>query len=159
MNYFINCDSIESLRKEFKKLAFKLHPDRGGNKIDFQNMQNEFESKLKQFSNESNEQNEVNYSFEVEFSKVVNELLNYEILDLEICGSWLWIRGCNRENKTLQSKLLELGCIYHVKKTCWYFCDKSVKKKFRTKETDMNEIRLKYGSQELKKVKNKIKTV
>ena len=31
MKYFIDCETLEELKKEYKKLAMKHHPDMGGN--------------------------------------------------------------------------------------------------------------------------------
>ncbi len=34
--FFQNVDCVEELKKQYKTLAFKYHPDRGGNKEDMQ---------------------------------------------------------------------------------------------------------------------------
>lgn len=170
MKYFDleKIDSVETLRNEFKKLCFKLHPDKGGNETDFKNMQNEFESCLKFFSGkktktqsetQSEQKEGFNYTYNSEFEKnlmnVIINLVNYLDLTLEVCGSWLWVTGDTKKHKDL---LKSLNCRYHAKKTCWFFCDYDESKKtFRSKELDMNEIRLKHGSKVVKS-KSNIKT-
>lgn len=44
--HFTSCKNIQELKTKYKKLCFKLHPDKGGNSADFQIMQNEFIQKL-----------------------------------------------------------------------------------------------------------------
>lgn len=163
-------DSVETLRNEFKKLCFKLHPDKGGNETDFKNMQNEFEKILKSFSGkkqnyqeqnnqEQKEQNEFNYSYNSDFEKelmnIIINLVNYSDLNLEVCGVWLWVTGDTKKHKDL---LKSLNLRFHAKKLCWFFCDYNESKKtFRSKELDMNEIRIKHGSKVVKNSSN-IKT-
>lgn len=162
MMYFEKIETIEALRTEFKRLAFILHPDSGGNTKQFQEMQNQFETKLKQLDkNQTNQEQKTRFETEYEMNlmNVVSKLIHLDFLTLELCGSWLWVFGCERKNKELQTILKENKLRFHVKKSCWYFCDfENSKKTFKTKELDMNEIRLKHGSKILNdktKVKNK----
>ena len=52
MKYFKNCKTAEELKKEYRKLAMKLHPDIvGGDGEAFKEMQNEFEKLWEQLKN------------------------------------------------------------------------------------------------------------
>lgn len=98
--YFEKIETIEALRAEFKRLAFILHPDRGGNTKQFQEMQNEFETKLKQLDkNQTNQDQKTKFETEYEMNlmNIISKLIHLDFLTLELCGSWLWVFGCERE--------------------------------------------------------------
>ena len=49
MKYFNNITTPEELKKQFRTLATKLHPDRGGNAEEFKNMMAEYMAISKDF--------------------------------------------------------------------------------------------------------------
>jgi len=49
-NYFFDCKNDQEIKKKYKELAKKLHPDKGGNEADFKRMKNEYEAALKETS-------------------------------------------------------------------------------------------------------------
>ena len=51
MKYFKNCHTAEELKKEYRKLAMKLHPDIGGDGEEFKAMQAEFEKLWERLKN------------------------------------------------------------------------------------------------------------
>lgn len=107
MNYFKNFTTIEDLKKEYKKLAFELHPDRGGNQKNFVEMSNEYERILNNLNGGTNPLDK--------FKIIVDELIKYSDLTVEICGSWIWISGNTKEHK---QKLKDLKCKWANTKKC-----------------------------------------
>lgn len=49
MKYFFNITTVEELKKQFRALSIKLHPDRGGNAEDFREMMAEYMAISKDF--------------------------------------------------------------------------------------------------------------
>ena len=68
-------------------------------------------------------------------------------LDIELCGSWLWIGGNTREHK---EELKALSCRWSKNKKLWYWHHAEEGRKWRRGTYSMNEIRTKYGSQTFK---------
>ena len=134
MKYFKNFTTIEELKKEYKKLAFELHPDRGGSQKEFVEMSAEYEKLLNDLNGGANTMDK--------FKFIVDELIKYSDLTVEICGSWIWISGNTKEHK---QKLKELKCKWANAKKMWYYTEDKPKKRHKT--LTMNEIRIKYNSQ------------
>ena len=44
--YFSNCNNIASLKKQYRKLLKKYHPDNGGSAIQFMEIQEEYKNKM-----------------------------------------------------------------------------------------------------------------
>lgn len=150
--YFFNVQTAEELKKLYKEYVKKLHPDNGGNEEEFKNMKAEFESLFNVVKNTHyNKDGDVyeatgDYATTetaAEFMDIIEKLIFIEDIDLELCGSWLWISGNTKEYKDL---LKELGCRYSANKKMWYY-QKSGKRKWHKKAWTIDEIRTTYGSQ------------
>ena len=48
MKYFKDLNSMEAVKKQYRKLAMKYHPDRGGNEEVFKQINNEYEEAMEQ---------------------------------------------------------------------------------------------------------------
>lgn len=46
MKYFKNISNLDVAKKQYRKLAMQMHPDKGGNETSFINMQNEYQAVL-----------------------------------------------------------------------------------------------------------------
>lgn len=151
MKYFENIKSIEELKKEYRKLAFKYHPDRGGDAEIMKKINCEYDkmfSILKETSNNASDHEAV----DDEFKEVINKIIAFN-LNIEICGSWIWVSGNTKEYR---KELNSAGLWWARKKQMWYWHPKNELRKKRKATLSIDEIRKKYGSQ---KVTEKIKVI
>jgi len=150
MNYFKECQSLEELKKEYKKLVFMYHPDRPtGNLAIMQDINNQYDNIfpiLKTMHNTKAEAKEKGFyatSETVEmFKDIIAKIINLQGLTMEICGSWLWVSGNTKPNR---KALSAAGLHYSKKKAMWYWRADRYKSKNRGKMT-IDDIRNKYGS-------------
>lgn len=136
----------------------ELHPDRGGDAKEFAEMQNEYEETAKRLANNeqgwkrhqkkdgSQKSTEEIFEEQKEFAEIINKLVNLEGLQLEICGSWLWITGDTKEWK---EQLKEVGAKWASKKKAWYWFAGEWYRKTK-KHFTMDEIRDMHGSTVIK---------
>lgn len=153
MNYFDNIKTIEELKKEYRKLAFKHHPDRGGDAEIMKEINSQYDKMfdvLKQTSNTEADHKAIND----EFKDIINKIIGLGLdLNIEICGSWIWVSGNTKQYK---DELNSAGLWWANKKKMWYWHSKDEPKKKRKSTLSMNEIREKYGSE---KITQKIKVI
>jgi hypothetical protein len=81
-----------------------------------------------------------------DFDEFLAVLMGLKGLEIEICGSWLWIGGETKENK---DALKGAGCRWASKKKLWYWHAGEWVKKVRRALT-MEQIRDLHGSEFLK---------
>ena len=147
LKYFVNIETIEELKKKYKELAKKLHPDLGGNKEEFQAMNNEYdllfkELKLNKKSNKANNNTNDN------FKDIINELIKYNELTIEIIGSWLWISG---NTYPLRNIIKSLGLLWSKGRKKWYYTADNIdgaNKHYKKKTYD--ELKNNYGYTKIK---------
>ncbi len=139
MNYFSNINNIEELKKQYKNLAFRFHPDRGGSTAIMQEINAEYE-KLQRKINLGQDVN-----IDDKFRHIIDKLTSLQGLEIEVCGSWIWISG---DTKSCKDSLKEAGCYWASKKKMWYWRSESdaIKKK---SNASMEDIRKKYGSERI----------
>lgn len=125
--YFSNCETVAEVKSLYRRLAFKNHPDRGGDTKTMQEINAEYHAKLKSlngFSSVGNDGKRHTYYYR---QAVEQELIDkiYQLLALkmqgvtvELIGTWIWIHG---ETKIHKDKLKNLKCKWHGKRKCWYF--------------------------------------
>lgn len=141
MKYFTGqITTIEELKKEYKKLAMKNHPDRGGSTEAMQEINAEYEILSKKLDNKADFKDYLN---------IINDLINFDEIQIEIIGSWIWISG---ETKNIKDKLKELQFRWASKKKMWYKKPADEVTRSRGKKT-IDEIRATYGSQLVKESK------
>jgi hypothetical protein len=156
-NYFKDCHSIEQIKKRYRELAQKFHPDHNRetdtNKIMAEiNLQYE-QQKGRKFTSTNHETNK-EYTQEFDpfdgYRELIDALLKIPGITIELCGTWLWVTGVKKEDKEKQAILKELKFTYSGKKIAWYWKpgDKKYRKKSK-KELNLDEIRNLYGSEKV----------
>ena len=145
---------IEEIKRQYRKLAIKHHPDMGGKLEDIQRVNAEFDALKKRVYNIHEDMNGYVYTDQSQdrpddvtdrFKDIIEKLIHMEGLEIEICGSFLWIGGNTREHK---DELKGMGFRWASKKKRWFLAPQGWRKKGR-RELTMSEIRDSYGSQRI----------
>lgn len=124
MKWFKEINDLNELRKMYKKLVIKYHPDN----------YSESEDVIKEINNE----------YDILFKKMKHDFEHKDIT-VEVIGVWIWVSNCYKYKKELK----KLGFRWASQKQMWYkhFDDFH---KFSSRPASMSYIRAKYGSVEVK---------
>lgn len=149
--YFKDCTSIEELKKAYRKVCFKLHPDMGGNEDDFKKMNNEYENLLKKLGKAWNyshiEQDETYDWTKDKFAEIIQKIIGFDI-NIEIIGSWIWCF----DSFLYKDQLKELGFWFSGSKKAWVYSGEE-KRKGRTRNK-LEDIREKWGFEKVQTKKS-----
>ena len=159
MNYFIDCSSVEEIKKLYKDLARKHHPDLGGSTAVMQEINNQYEKALKGCDGQTTVGDDGkthtykwDEQLEKDLAKKIFDLLSLDMneVDIYLVGLWVWISG---DTKPYRSQLKELNCRWHSKRGCWYFA--GVKSRYSTNSgKGFDDLATKYGATKLRKENN-----
>lgn len=141
-NYFYNCKSVEEVKKTYRNLCFKYHPDLPtGNCEVMKEINAEYEKAFKFFQKDEQVRAK-SQSAEIpeDFKNIINKLINLEGVKIEIVGTWVWLSG---ETTYYKELLKSVGFRWSAKKNSWYYTADKLKK-HATKMT-LEEIKNKYG--------------
>ena len=94
----------------------------------------------------TNEGQQENYTGQV--SDALAAILDLVGLEIEICGTWVWVSG---DTKTHKEILKEQGFRYHGGKKMWYMAPAGYIRKGKRKSYSHDEIKKKYGSQRVQR--------
>ena len=147
IKYFVNIETIEELKKAYKELAKKLHPDLGGNKEKFQEMNNEYDLLFKDLK-ANKKANKTNINTNDNFKDIINELIKYNELTIEIIGSWLWVSG---NTYPLRDMIKNLGMLWSKGRKKWYYTADTIDgKNTHYKKKTYDELKQSYGYSKIK---------
>ena len=163
MNYFSNTESIADLKNKYKKLAFKHHPDRGGNTETMQKINAEYDLKLKELINKSDDSQYKNTSssnsfwdskeehseVEIKVKEALDMIIHLEGLEIEIIGVWIWVEGNTKPHKEVLKKA---GFKWNMTLVKWFFAGKKSNGKGNM---SIDKMREKYGCESVKNKHNK----
>ena len=164
--YFKNVNSLEELRKQYKKLLKKYHPDNatGSTKATqeinaeydrlFKVLKNKYESRHTSDTNGSKADfNKKYYDFSEDqaLRDMLNKIIGFNSVTIEIIGNWIWCF----DSFGFRKELKELGFKYAGQKKAWYWHSEAFRK--RSKKTlSMDDIRSYYGSTEVETEEKKL---
>lgn len=145
--YFRQCRTAEELKKAYREIVKKLHPDNGGEASLFKTMQAEFSSAWERLKNIHINKDGQQYTKETnetaqEFMDIIEKVIHLNGVDVELCGSWIWCSGNTQPYKEV-FKALKFG--WSGQKQAWHFHYGPYKKRSKSKMS-MNDIRNLYGS-------------
>lgn len=166
MKYFKNVDSLEDLRKQYKELLKKFHPDNpDGSTEATQEINTEYDKFFKTLKDkhdtqktgkEHNRDNtsyeDMKYSFDedAKLREILNKVIHYTDITIEIIGQWIWLSGNTYSHR---QDLKDIGFKFACKQKTWYWHSETFRKK-SNKTLSMNEKRNFYGSTEVRPVQH-----
>ena len=163
--YFKNVQTLDELRKQYKDLLKKYHPDNGGSEEATKAINVEYEKLFKILKDNHSRQDTAdsnsgsnhssygnsydNMKYDFAEDELLREMLQKVIylsdITIEIIGAWLWISGNTYHHR---KELKGLGFKYASQKKCWYWHSESFRKKSH-RHLSMDDIRDYYGSTEV----------
>lgn len=158
MKYFKNVKTIDELKKQYKQLAKKYHPDLNGGKTveEMKQINKEYDELFERVKNIHTTAEGETYEKKTDetselYRDIICKIINFNI-DIEIIGSWVWCFNSYEYREQLKS----LGFKYASKKKAW--CWHSDEFKPHRSNKTLEEIRAFYGSETVRE-KGKIKRI
>lgn len=149
MKFFTDCKTLDELKAEYRRLIKIHHPDRGGDVETMKQVNNDYEARfevLKKAHNETHDAEHQTTETPREFIEIIEKLLRLDGLEIELCGSWLWIGGDTYSHK---DELKEAGCRWSNNKKMWYWRHAEDGAHWSRGRKSMQQIRAKYGSRHI----------
>nr|DAI22093.1 MAG TPA: protein phosphatase [Caudoviricetes sp.] len=160
--YFEDITTINDLKKEYRRLIKANHPDNGGNTWVMAAINNEYENLFNELKHIQHQQAAADTTGRTkpmnetpeQFRTIIEKIINLPNIEIELCGSWIWVSG---DTKTYKDTFKNLGMFWATKKKMWYWrCpEDAVHTNGKTKT--MSEIREKYGSDKITKTEKETK--
>ena len=142
-------ETLEELKAQYRRLAMKYHPDRGGDTEIMKFINSEYDmlfSKLKDVHRNKDGETYTAHQASSEtadnFKSLIDELMKMDGITIEIIGSFVWVTGDTKPHK---EKLKTLKFQWNSKKNAWYLKPENYRKRSQ-KNYDLDEIRTIYGS-------------
>ena len=153
MKWFNSPRTLEELKKQYKKLAVQHHPDLGGNTQEMQEINAEYDVLFEKLKNVRTNAEGKTYTAKEpttetpdEYKDIIEKLIHLNGIDIEICGSWLWITGDTRPHKEV---LKSLHFRWSKSKCAWYYHSEDYRKTSK-RSYSLDEIRDLYGSEKVR---------
>lgn len=153
IKYFKSINTYDELKKAYRDLMKKFHPDLHKDKeIEFteicKQINSEFDYLFKILPNKRiNKENqfyEAKKEFKTpkEFMDIINKLIVYPDIQIDIIGSWIW---CSGNTKPIKEILKDLHFTWHSVRKCWYL--KFTNYKSTLCDLNFDELQEIYGGQ------------
>lgn len=165
--YFKDITTLEELRKQYKDLLKKFHPDNtDGSTETAQEINAEYDQlfKILKARHEGSthdtmedsgrtDYNSMKYDFseDQKLREVLQRIIILDGISIEIVGCWIWVDGNTYGYK---DTLKEIGFKWAREKKKWYFHTEAFRKRSH-KKLSMDDIRNYYGSTEVETVGTK----
>jgi hypothetical protein len=130
----------ELVKAAYRRMAMKYHPDRNPAGLEMMQAVNEALAVLKEYTGEV-AQGAAGYGEAL--NDAINAVVTMAGIKIEICGAWVWLSGDTYPHRVA---IKAAGFMWASKKKMWYFRPDDWK---GGRGRDMDEIRAKYGSQEV----------
>lgn len=149
IKHFKAVKNHQELKSEYKRLAKQYHPDLNKDKDTTATMQ-EINAEYDYMVNHLKETNKDDkyakyHTVNDGYKEIINAIIHFD-LDIEICGTWIWIG--QRNSKDHKDELKAAGFMWAGAKKMWYWKPADYVKTAK-KTYSMDEIRNYYGSQKV----------
>lgn len=165
MTYFKNTNTLEELRKQYKELLKKHHPDNPNGSEDttkainaeydniFKVIKDRHEKTADRADEQTSSYDKMKWDFaeDERLREILQKIIHLSDITIEIIGNWCWIGGNSYRHK---AELNKLGFKYAGQKKMWYWHSEAFRKKSH-KSLDINAIRNYYGSTDVETEKRK----
>lgn len=159
MTYFKNVQTLEELRKVYRDLLKKYHPDCPGGSTEatqqinaeyeqlFKVLKNRHESKATGAENKKASYDNMKYDFseDARLREMLQKVIHFSDITIEIIGAWIWIGGNTYQYR---KELKDLGFKFAGNKKMWFWHSEAFRKK-SNKALSIDDIRNYYGSTEV----------
>jgi hypothetical protein len=155
MNFFDGLKEEAEIKKLYKELSKKYHPDLGGDLEIMKLVNAQYEKALTliyQKSGKSITEIDELLKNDLVLREKLDKIVNLDGLEIELCGKWIWITGETVKHKDI---IKSLGFYWARLKKAWYWRAEEAKS-FNRKSFSMDEIRNSHGSTSLKQYKKQI---
>lgn len=150
MTYFKNIQTLEELRKEYKRLLKQYHPDNpNGSTEATQEINREYEELFERLSKaDTGNKDHSKYSKEVDAAirEAINKIIHLDDITIEIVYKWVWVTG---NTYPVKKELKAAGFKFSGNRKAWYFHTEETKRKGASKRS-LDEIKAFYGCEEVK---------
>ena len=156
-NYFSNVKTLEELRRQYKELLKKYHPDNpDGSKEVTQAINAEYDELFKEIKDRHDEEqtdgsrtayDDMKYSYEEDerLREVLQKIISFVGINIEIIGAWIWVDG---NTYSYKKELKDMGFKWANEKKKWYYHTEAFRKRSH-KKLSIDDIRNYYGSTEV----------
>lgn len=146
MKWFAGVTNVEELRKRYRELLKKYHPDNPDGSTELtKEIIMEYDRLFADLSRNNTTDRQTYTDDENEaFKDIINQIIHINA-NIEIIGSWLWVHGGYEYKELLKS----IGFKFAPKKKCWCWHYGDYHRHHKT-EVSLADIRAKYGSQKVR---------
>ena len=158
IKYFSNVKTLEELRKQYKELLKKYHPDNpDGSTEATQSINAEYDELFKDIKDRHDKEHtddnrtaydDMKYSYEEDerLREVLQKIISFVGINIEIIGAWIWVDG---NTYAYKKDLKDMGFKWANEKKKWYFHTEAFRKRSH-KKLSIDDIRNYYGSTEVR---------
>lgn len=138
--WFAGTKTIEELRKRYRELLKKHHPDNGGDVSIMQEINSQYDALFDVLSrSESADGKTYTKEDDEQFRAILDAISGFNIT-VQIIGDWVWAFDCFQ----YKDRLKELGFKWAAKKRAWVWHNEPYRRHHKG-EVSLDEIKAKYG--------------